>query len=117
MAADVWVLVERQGDELHEVTLELLGDARKLAMKRGVSLCAVLMGDGVAALSETLAHFGAQKVFLLEHALLAQYTTDAYVFALAGLIKEHNPEVVMIGGTPNGNDLAPRLAARLNVGL
>lgn len=114
---EIWVVAEYKERELQEVTLEMLGEARKLADKVGCPVCAVLMGEGVAELVDPLAHYGADKVLVLDHPLLAHYTTDAYTTALADLILEHAPSLVLIGATANGKDLAPRVAARLTVGL
>ncbi|MCL4555073.1 MAG: electron transfer flavoprotein subunit alpha/FixB family protein [Actinobacteria bacterium] len=116
-ANEFWVVAEYKDGELQEVTLEMLGEARKLADKAGSLVGAVLMGEGVAALADPLAHYGADRVLLLDDALLAQYTTDAYTTALAELIQEQAPSLVLIGATANGKDLAPRLAARLRAGL
>lgn len=92
MAKEVWVLVERDGDGLHDVTLEMLGEARKLAPKVEGTVCAVLISGQQPEWVDTLAHYGAQKVYVLEHALLSDYNTDAYTTALADLIKENAPE-------------------------
>lgn len=114
---EIWVVAEYKDGELQDVTLEMLGEARKLADKVGTPVCAVLMGDGVAELVDPLAHYGADNVLVLDHPLLALYTTDAYTTALADLIQERGPTLVLLGATANGKDLAPRVAARLRVGL
>ena len=115
---DVWVVAEvEEGGDLTEVTLEMMGEGRKLADRLGESLCAVLMGHNVTGLAEILEHHGADKIYLLESPLLAKYTTDAYVTALTDLIREHTPAIVTLGATPNGRDLASRAAARLKIGL
>ncbi len=109
----VWIVAEQTKGELHPVSLELLGEGRKVADSLGEDLCAVLLGQDIEALVDTLAHYGANKVYLVEHDLLAQYTTDAYTLVLAGLVRKYKPLIVILGATPNGQDLAARFAARL----
>ena len=114
---DVWVVAEERRGELAQVTLEMLDEGRRIADRLGGALCAALMGEGVAGLTETLGHYGADKVYLLEHPLLAPYTTDAHTAALADLVQRYTPGTLILPATPNGKDLAPRLAMRLGVGL
>lgn len=114
---DLWVVAEHKDGELQEVTLEMLGDARRLADKIGSSVCAVLMGHRLTGMVDPLVHYGAERVFIQEHPLLAHYSNDAFTAVLTDLIQEHAPTLVLIGATANGKDLAPRVAARLKVGL
>lgn len=109
----VWIVAEQTKGDLHPVSLELLGEGRKLADSLREELCAILMGQDIETLVDALAQHGADKVYVLEHDLLAEYTTDAYTLALAELIKKQCPSILMLGATPNGQDLAARLAARL----
>lgn len=115
---DVWVIVEHQQGKLADVTLEMLGDARKLADKLGGQVWAIMLtaggaGDG----SEVMAHHGADRVLLVEHALFEAYTTEPCVQALAALCAEHAPGILLLAATLNGQDLAARLSARLGTGL
>ena len=110
---DVWVIGEQREGHLHEATLEVLGEARSLADQLGGELGAIILGHQVGELATSLIHYGADSVYLVEHSLLRDYTTDGYVGVLAQLIASRAPLLVMMGGTPNGQDLAPRLAARL----
>ncbi|TAK36406.1 MAG: electron transfer flavoprotein subunit alpha/FixB family protein [Chloroflexota bacterium] len=116
-AKEVWVVAEHLEGDLREITLEMLGEGRKLARKLGEPLCAVLIGHEAEGLTEPLAQYGADKVYLVQNPLLAQYTTDAYASALTDLLQKHTPSILMLAATPNGKDLAPRVAARLKVGL
>jgi len=113
----VWVVAEHEGGTLKIVSFELLGEARRLAEKLGEELSAVLAGGEVAQLVKPLGTYGADKVYLIEHELLEPYTTDAYTDVLAAVIARYKPSVVLFGATINGRDLAPRVAARLRVGL
>jgi electron transfer flavoprotein alpha subunit len=113
----VWVIVEHGDGELRRVVLELLAEGRKLADKLNEELAAVLVGYSVSGLTRSLAEYGADKVYLVEHQLLDKYTSDGYVHALVGVISKYRPSIVLIGATPTGRELAPRVAARLHVGL
>jgi len=113
----VWVIVEHSDGELRRVVLELLTEGRKLADKLNEELAAVLVGNKVSGLTKTLTEYGADKVYLVEHELLDKYTSDGYVHALVGAISKYQPSIVLIGATPKGRELAPRVAARLQVGL
>jgi electron transfer flavoprotein alpha subunit/NAD-dependent dihydropyrimidine dehydrogenase PreA subunit len=113
----VWVVVEHSDGELRRVVLELLTEGKKLAVKLNEELAAVLIGYEVSGLARTLAEYGADKIYLVENELLEKYSSDGYVHALVGAISKHKPSIVLIGATPRGRELAPRVAARLQVGL
>jgi len=114
---DAWVLAEHRGGELEEVTKEILAEAGHLTGKRGGQVCSLLLGDGVGKLTIPLAHYGADLVYMAEHPLLTSYTTDAYTDVIVGLVQHYQPAILICGATPNGCDLAPRLATRLGVNL
>ncbi len=113
----VWVVAEPEGGALKAVSFELLGEGGRLARKLGEELAAVLVGSEVAGLVKSLGVYGADKIYLIEHKLLESYTTDAYTDILAAVIARYKPSIVLFGATINGRDLAPRIAARLRVGL
>lgn len=117
MGQDVWVLAEYSGGELEEVTKEMLAEARHLTSKMGGQVCSLLLGEGVDKLEIPLARYGADLVYMAEHPLLSSYTTDAYTEVIVGLVQQYQPAVLICGATPNGCDLAPRLATRLGVNL
>jgi electron transfer flavoprotein alpha subunit len=66
---------------------------------------------------ERLCAYGADRVVRCRHALLDRYTTDGFTTALAAVVAKEKPAVLLFGATPNGRDLAPRVAARLRFGL
>jgi electron transfer flavoprotein alpha subunit len=113
----VWIVAETLSDALRPVTLELLGKALELAAKYGGEVGALLMGSGVDQHVATLAIHGADVVYLAEDRRLAPYSTDVYTALLARTIQEHKPGAVLLGSTAIGRDLAPRVAARLGLGL
>lgn len=114
---DIWVFAEQREQKLMNVSLEILGEARKLADKKGVKACAVLIGYGVKNLADELVKYGADKVYVVEHPLLKNYTTEGYAKVITDLVKEFKPEVILYGATHIGRDLAPRIASRLCTGL
>lgn len=117
MAKDVWVFAEQRQGQLMPVVMELLGEGRKLAQKRGSHLCAIVAGQNLAPLCQELIACGADIVYCCENPLLQQYTTDGYTKVIGDAIREYKPEIVLYGATHIGRDLAPRLAARVDTGL
>ncbi len=113
----VWVFAEQREGNLLNVGLELLGEGRKIADKLGVELTAVLLGHRIEALAGRLIKYGADRVIYAEHELLATYTTDAYTGVICELINERKPEIMLLGATSTGRDLAPRISARIHTGL
>jgi len=117
LAGEVWVVVDHNGDEVEDIALELLGQARSLADRLGRSAAAVLLGESVCGLVPPLGQHGADAVYLAESPLLGTYNPDAYTPVLAQLIRRQQPSIVLWGATDQGRDLAPRTAARLATGL
>ncbi|MGM9974740.1 MAG: electron transfer flavoprotein subunit alpha/FixB family protein [Clostridiaceae bacterium] len=113
----VWVFAEQREGKLQKVSLELLGEGKKIADKLGVKLTALLLGDKIESLAEELVAYGADEVLIADHPLLAHYTTDGYTKVISDLATERKPEVMFIGATFIGRDLGPRVAARLGTGL
>jgi electron transfer flavoprotein alpha subunit len=113
----IWVFVEQTEGEVARVSWELLGVGAELAKVLGVELCAVLLGDGVEKLcSEAFAH-GAGKVYLLDQPVFRHYRTEPYLEALCYLVKKCQPEIILMGATGVGRDLAGAVATRLQTGL
>ena len=113
----VWVLAEQRHGELAPVTIELLGEARRLAEVLDVKVAAVLLGDGVAPLSEALLTAGANQVYLAEHPLLADFVEETYAAALTELARKFQPEIILAGATYLGRAFIPQVAAALKTGL
>ncbi|NLY08615.1 MAG: electron transfer flavoprotein subunit alpha/FixB family protein [Tissierellia bacterium] len=114
---NVWVIAEQRHGILMPVVIELLGEGRKLADEIGCELGAIVLGDDVKGLAEEMVRFGADKVYLADHPLLKNFTTDGYTKVIIDAINEFKPEVCLIGATHIGRDLAPRLASKLDTGL
>mgnify|MGYP000853785789 CR=1 FL=1 len=114
---NIWLLAEQRDGKVMNVAYELLGAARKLADKKNCEVCAVLAGDKVRHLAESLIQHGADKVYVVENPLFNVYTTDAYTNIMEQIIKNFSPEIVLYGATTIGRDLAPRVASRVHTGL
>lgn len=114
---NVWVYIETFGGTIKNVSLELLGEGRKLADKMGQSLVGVLLGKDVEHLSKDIFAAGADEIYLVEADELAHYNTDGYTAVVSDLIQEYKPSVVLVGATNDGRDLGPRIASRIATGL
>ncbi|SQC97186.1 Electron transfer flavoprotein large subunit [Fusobacterium necrophorum subsp. necrophorum] len=113
----IYVIGEQIEGEIHPVTVELIGEAKKLASDTRKKLTVVIAGYGVEKNAKKLLHYEVDEVIYLEHSLLKDYITDSYAIAISDLIHERKPEIVLIGATSIGRDLGPRLAAKLGTGL
>lgn len=114
----VWVLGEHAKGQLTPHTLEVMGQGREIADQFGVYLFAVLLGSDLdEALNEDLIYYGADKVFVIDDPMLVVYQVELYTAAVAQLVHEKRPEILLLPASPLGNDLAPRLAQRLETGL
>ncbi len=105
---DIWVIVEQQERGVHPVSFELLGKARELAAVRDCGVAAVLVGSSVDDSAAALIHGGADVVYLADAPFLYPYRTCPHERVIAGLLEEHKPEIVLVGATCMGRDLAPR---------
>ena len=114
---DVWVFCEQESGRVANVTFELLGKGRELADRLSCRLCAVLLGREVADLAGSLFHYGAERVYLVEDDRLSPYRTAPFARAFVSLVQKYKPEIVLIGGTTCGRDLAGALATTLETGL
>jgi electron transfer flavoprotein alpha subunit len=114
---NVWVFVEQCQGEAHPVSWELLGVGRRLAADLGVDLCAFVLGSQVAHLGQQAFGYGASRVYLVDAPVLGRYRTEPYLEATVALIRKHRPEIVLMGATGLGRDLAGAVATRLETGL
>ena len=113
----VMVLVETDDSELSTITTEVLGCGQKLADGLGEELSAVLIGKNVRELTQAAIAFGAEKVYVVEDDLLADYQVDTFLAVMEAVARETLPKILLMGQTSLGRDLAPRLAFRLKTGL
>jgi electron transfer flavoprotein alpha subunit len=113
---EILVLAEHRQGQMRDITFEMLTKARELAEKANAELAAVVLGKEVKEHAKTLADY-AKSVLLVEDAKLEFFNSETYKKVLLTLIKERKPLLVMMGHTSYGIDLAPRLAATLNLPL
>jgi electron transfer flavoprotein alpha subunit len=114
---DIWVIAEKEGEILAPVTLEMLGQARQLSDSLGVYVKAVFLGESTEELGQELVSNGADEVYVSDDPRLSEYNTESYSKVLGDLIEEEKPEIVLLGATSMGRDLAPRLAQCLGTAL
>ena len=116
----VWIIAEQRHGELNPVSLELLGTARRLASELNQEVAALLLGsaeDIDDPMAETLIHHGADRVLLARHPEFREYCTNVFTDTIENIIRDRQPNILLIGATLLGRDLAPRLARRLQTGL
>ena len=113
----VLILGDASGGQLGSTTLELLAAGQKVASDLGEELSVALLGDTLDVPAQQAIAHGAQKVYAVNHPLLAEYHIDLHLAALETLCNETSPRIVLVARTNEGRELAPRLAFRLGVGL
>jgi len=113
----VWVFTEHTEGKPAEVSWELLGVGADLAKERSVELCSIVVGDKVEHLCTEAFAYGASKVYLVDDPVFHYYRTESYYKAFCYLIEKYKPEIVLIGATGLGRDLAGAIATKLQTGL
>ena len=113
----VWVFCEQRQGSMMPTSYELISEGRKLADELGTKLYGILLGDGIEGIAKELGGYGADGVYVCDHPMLKDYTTDGYTKVICDVIEEYKPEIMLIGATNIGRDLGPRCAARLHTGL
>ena len=113
----VFVFAQQVDNKLSGIAFELVGEGSRLAEKLGTEVTAVLLGSGVAGLADELAEYGADKVIVVDDPELKDYRTEPYAHALASVINEYKPEIMLVGATAIGRDLGPTVSARVKTGL
>jgi electron transfer flavoprotein alpha subunit len=111
------VYVDHIDGNIHPVTYELIGKARELAAKINHPVYAVMMGSEILEKSRELLHYNVDKVFVYENKSLDRFKIEPYTAVLEDFTEMLRPTAILMGATPVGRQLAPRLAARLRTGL
>ncbi len=114
---DSLVVAEIEAGQVSPVSLQLLGKARQLAQETGGRTLVMVLGKDLGELAAPLLEYGADEVILADQAELEVYRTLPYTRLVTRLIQERRPNLVLMGATSTGRDLAPRVAARLGTGL
>jgi len=113
----VWFFAEHKEGKVEEGCLKLAAEGRNLADKLGEEASAVIIGHQVKCLAEYFGPYGTDKALVVEDKPLEAYGGEAYVNVLAQLVESDRPSIILLAATTIGNDLAPRLAARLKAAL
>lgn len=113
----VWVFIEQNNCKIEGVSLELLGEGRKLADKLQVPLAGFLLGHEVKPLASHVISYGADEVYVIDQPILKDYRTESYMHCVMLLARKYKPEIILYGATPNGKDLASAVATDLSTGL
>ena len=113
----VFVFAQQVDNVLDGVAFELLGKGKELAKDLNTEVTAVLIGSGVKELADQLAEYGADRVIVVDDPQLKDYRTEPYAHALASVINEYKPEILLVGATAIGRDLGPTVSARVKTGL
>jgi len=113
----IWVFIEHTDDHIADVSLELTGRARELGDQLDYEVVGLLCGHNADALAQDVIHHGADRVLLADHPELALYRTLPYARVAIDEARRRQPEIFLVGGTPNGRDFAPRVASALRCGL
>jgi len=116
----VWVFIEHDRGQVHSVSWELMGEARKLADKLGVEVSGVLMGgpgDPLEAYAKEAYTYGADHCYVMRDPVLQGYRNEPFTKGLTDLVNKHQPEIMLLGATTMGRDLAGSVATTLGTGL
>lgn len=113
----VFIYAQQVDGEISPIAFELLGKAKDLAADLDTNVTAVLLGSSVKGLADQLAEYGADRVIVVDSPVLETYRTEPYTQALAAVINEYKPEIMLVGATAIGRDLGPRVSARVGTGL
>jgi len=113
----VWFWVEQFEGQAGSISWEMAGKGRQLADELGVALTACVLGSGVEPIAQEAISYGADRVFLVDDPTLGTYRTDPYAAVMVDLVERYKPEILIMGASSRGRDLAGSIATRLVTGL
>jgi electron transfer flavoprotein alpha subunit len=117
MSNGVLVIAEQFEGVFRKVTFEALSEGRRIADQLSCELNALVLGDNIENISKELEQFGADRIIVAEDSALSEYLPDAYGNVIADIISKETPDIVILGASTQGKDIAARLSARLNAPL
>jgi len=113
----VWFWVEQFRGEAHPISWEMAGKGRELADRLGTTLTACVLGYNMEKVAQQAIYYGADRVFLVDDPSLHIYRTEPYTAILVTLAKKYKPEILILGASTRGRDLAGSVATKLRTGL
>lgn len=113
----ILVFIEEREQKIKKASLESLSEAKRRAQELNTDVAAVMVGYNLDPLAKEVLRYGPSKVYLLENTLLQKYSASGFSTALFSLVEEIHPDIILMAATAMGKDLAPRLAAKLGVGM
>jgi len=119
MTRRFWVYIEQEDGKAHPVAWELLGVARRLAdeVNDNAVVEGILVGHNMEELAKEAIEYGAQTVYVVDDPAFKNYLNKPYTTALTALVKKYDPEVLLVGATTLGRDLAGAVATSIGTGL
>lgn len=117
MKKDIFVFIEIKDNEIQKVSLELLSIARELSLKEMGRVVVGVVGENLKNLTEQLKYYDIDLIYQVENVKFKFYLNEYYADAVETMILKADPNIVLIGATVIGRDLAPRLSARFKTGL
>ncbi|MFA6617914.1 MAG: electron transfer flavoprotein subunit alpha/FixB family protein [Candidatus Neomarinimicrobiota bacterium] len=113
----ITVYIDHMEGEIHPVSFELIGKARKMADKIGHPVQCLMIGENISEAAQEVLHYGADEIYVYDKAQLRDFRIEPYAAAFEDYINKIKPSIILVGGTSIGRSLAPRLAARFRTGL
>ncbi|MEJ2658345.1 MAG: electron transfer flavoprotein subunit alpha/FixB family protein [Desulfobacterales bacterium] len=117
MAQKILAIAEQSEGVFRKVTYETLSEGRRIADQSNGELAALVLGNNIEGISKELERYGADRILLVQDPSLIEYLPDAYGNVIADVIHKETPEIVILGASTQGKDVAARLSARLNAPL
>jgi len=113
----VFVWIEQFKGEPLNLSWEVLGKARELADARGTQAAAIVLGQEVETIAQQAISYGADTVYLADDTTLTDFRVDPYAAVIEALVEEHQPSIMLWGGTSRGRELAAAVGADMEVGV
>ncbi len=117
MVKGVWVYIEQTDGKAEKISWELLGKGKELAKDANEKLFALVIGHNMNDIAKEAVARGADEVFVADHELLHHYKPEVYTKVATEILQKEEPNMLIIGATHNGRDLAGKLALTLHTGL
>lgn len=114
---EIWIFGDYRNYFENRVTLQLLAKGKELADKMNATLCAVVTGCNLDEWVWEYTCHGAEKVYVADYPELESYSVSRYAELTSRLALKYKPEIILVGATTFGRELAPRVAKKLNAGL